>query len=141
MVAQAAPAAITTTCVFNESTQSLDYSVTGGGAGLAYTLSVVTESGNVQMPAAPDLTGPNDAASVVLTCLGPLGTGQLTVDICQGAVCFTSYDFNFVSDANCDLFEAPSVSTSSNWSLAGLLVLLLAAGIVMIRRRQTVTNQ
>ncbi len=141
LVAQAATAQINTTCVFNEATQSLDYSISGGGAGLQYTLSVVTESGSVQMPTAPVLTGPADNASVSLTCMGPLAAGHLNVDICQGTLCFDSYSFHVVSDASCDFVEAPSVSTYSNWSLAGLLILLVAVGIVTIRRRQTATNR
>ena len=141
LVAQAATAQIVPTCVFNEDTQSLDYSISGGGAGLIYTLSVITESGSVQMPIAPELTGPTDNASVALTCLAPLSTGYLNVDICQGTLCFADYSFYFVSDASCDFSEAPSLSSYSNWSLAGLLLLLVAVGIVTIRRRQTVSNR
>jgi len=140
LVAQAATAEIVTTCVFNESNQTLDYSITGGGSGLIYTLSVVEATGPIDLGSPPELTGPDDAAVVAVGCTQAEYYGHLHVDICQGTLCFASYEFDMRSDVSCDLYEAANVPSYSTWSVVGLLILLFAVGVVVIRRRHAMSH-
>ncbi|MFH1373322.1 MAG: hypothetical protein ABII79_05985 [bacterium] len=139
LLAGSATAAVTATCEFNETTQSLDYSISGGGAGLIYHISIVDEHGCVYLDAAPELTGPDDAASVAMNCEGG-GTAGLKVEICQGVLCFAQYQFRFVCDPSCQIRALGAVPSHSDWSLAGLMLLLLGGGAVVLYRRYATTR-
>lgn len=126
--------AISTTCEFNEANQTLEYSVSGGGTGLIYHISIAEETGCVYLDPAPDLTGPDDAAVVALNCVGP-GTSHVTIEMCQDDLCFAQYKFRFVCEASCDIRMLDAVPSHSDWSLAGLMLLLLSGGSVILYRR------
>ena len=137
LLVQSAQAAIETTCVFDEATQQLRYSITGGQAGVKYSVEVKMETGCSYLPTPPDtLVGPTDSDTANVSCETPGGTGALRIDICQGAVCFVTYNFRFVCNGSCHVRELGGVPSYSQWSLAAILAILLTAGVVILRRRR-----
>jgi hypothetical protein len=129
--------ALTTTCEFNEATQQIDYSISDG-AGVEYNIDLKVNSGCSVVGTPPNLNGPDDAASVDVSCEQAGGTGYVQFDICQGTLCFATYRFNFVCDGSCGIRQLGAVPSYTDWSIAGMIVILLLTGAVLMRR-QTAT--
>jgi hypothetical protein len=137
-LASAPAAEITTTCVFNEATQQLDYSISGGAAGTNYTVSLSDgiSTGCVEMSSAPILVGPSDNQSVDVLCTDNQFAGFLRVEFCvEGSLCFESYDLYFYCDESCVVHERDALPSTGPLGLAFLILTLTAAGALLVHRR------
>ncbi len=134
VMAAVSAAQVTTTCEFNETTQQLDYSISGGQAGAEYTLSAVVIQGCVDIGTPPPLSGPSDAKSVDVLCQDNRFNGFLKVEICQQSLCFATYDLYLYCDESCVVHERDAVPTTGPLGLAFLILFLTGVGVVLGRR-------
>lgn len=143
LVLAAAPAAqITTTCEFNEATQQLDYTISGGIAGTNYTVTAVEAQGCVEMAAAPVLVGPSDNNSVDLICKDNQFNGFLRVEFCEeGTLCFATYEFYLYCDESCVIHERDAVPSTSPLGLAFLILSLIGLGALVASRRVAIDRR
>ncbi len=142
LVAVPLSAAEDITVVFNDATDYLVYSLTGGDAGQAYVVTG-TASGCVTITPVdpPDLVGATDKDSVKVNCASPNGTGTVALAFYKGSVspanekAVASYAFQ--CGAACQVTGYP-IPTLSEWALIVFAVVLVALlTYYIVRRRRT----
>lgn len=138
LLGSTAAAEVVGTCTYNQTTGELEYGITGGATGTTYTVTMTAE-GCVGLDGTPAaLTGPDDNQSISLTCNAAGGFGKVEVEICNGAICFAAFQFDFTCDAGCTIHEVHgAVPSSGGPSLAILMLVLLGSGAWLVRRRRT----
>lgn len=135
-----ASAAEVITVIFNDATDYLVYSLTGGDAGQAYIVTGAA-SGCVTMPPGdpPDLVGAVDKDSVKVNCASPNGTGTIALAFYKGSVSPANEkhaeSYAFQCGASCQVSGYP-IPTLSEWALIALAVLLVGLLTYYIVRRR-----
>ncbi len=134
--------AIETTCIFNEETQQIEYSISEGEVGVDYIIHVTPSLGGCLTVdgTPPGITGPIGSASVGFICGGE-GKSTVTVEICKDVLCFAIYELNFHCPEDCSNIRQirAGVPTMTYWGIAGLILLLIGSAVVVYRRK-TVIN-
>jgi len=128
--------ALSATCVYNADLGQIEYSVTGGLGGATYTAHM-TANGCVDLTGAPpDLSGPADAQVVGVTCTSSSSTGSIYVEICEGPICFESFNLRFACNDVCEIIPLQgAVPSTGPLGLAILILTLIGAGLVLTQRR------
>lgn len=130
------------TVVFNDATDYLVYSLTGGDAGQKYPVTGVA-SGCVSIsPAIPDtLVGATDKDSVKVNCITPNSSGTIALAFYKGSVSPANEkhveSYAFQCGAACQVTGYP-IPTLSEWALIVFAVVLVALlTYYIVRRRRT----
>jgi hypothetical protein len=128
---------------YDEDFDRIDYSVAGGGAGQLYSVTAAA-TGCVSVAAPADLTGPDDADNVSVTCNDANGTGEVVLKIYKGAVSpanlVASFRFQFTCDGDCNITLTSSgvIPTLTEWGLIIFSIMLLGLMVYyIVKRRRT----
>jgi hypothetical protein len=125
---------LVTTCIYNPTLERLEYGISGGTGTYTITTNV---TGCVGLSgAAPSLTGPVDEDFVGVVCNTSNSTGTITLQICQGQVCFSSYQFRFACTQTCEVSQLQGAAPGLElFGIVALILILAAAGALTMRRQ------
>jgi hypothetical protein len=137
LCSQAAFALPETSAYFDQATQQVNFSITGGDVGTTYTIHVAP-TGCVDTAAGGtvDLVGPDASGSVILNCLTPNSSGGVAVSFCMDVVCFDTKELGFNCRSNCGIYSSGPLPALSHWGMASLIVLLIGTAIWVVRRKK-----
>lgn len=127
----------TASVAFDQATQSVKVSITGGDD--TTYVAHVRGSGCIDTTTqSVSLHGAADSGSVAIVCVDSSSSGQVEIAFCLEQACFDTKYLTVICGSNCIISEAGRVPALSKWGLV-LLILLIAASAVWLTRRKRVT--
>lgn len=126
---------------FDEVNQQIEVVITGGSTWMV--LHTDFDESCVGQATAPDSVNGSGTIILELECLKANGSGYADVQVCMGngGPCFDRKEFYLKCDGNCHIWEVTFVPTTTEWGLIVLLVLTIASGAYLIRRRRAVATR
>ena len=126
--------AISTTCVYNPTTQMIEYSISDGVNGQIYEIHLIVD-GCITGDTPSTITGPNGSAQVSVSCGSADGFGTARLEICDDIVCFKMYNLYFRCETDCELrYIGDGAPSSTNWSIIIILSIFTVTGAFFARK-------
>jgi hypothetical protein len=125
----------TTSAEFDQATQTIKVSISGGSA-TTYTVHVRGSGCIDTLPQTVNLDGPADEGSVSIACVGGASSGQAEIAFCIGELCFDTKYIQLICSPECVISEAGRVPALGEWGLFVLILLIAASAVWMIRKRR-----
>lgn len=140
LFAQPALALPDTRAVYDPSTQSIKLGISGGDQDFEYTIHLAAFGCIDVTLDSLYLIGPEDSASVVVTCQEADSSGRVLISYCTDGPCFDTRVIYFTCRENCDVYSAGSIPALSEWGIIALVLLMVSSAVWIFRKKRVTAH-